>query len=313
MQQLELAAARYRLDRETGESLRDLGVVLLSAGREGAVSLAIVDDLAMAEVGPVFERVCRELGQAIPSADEAVDIVIRALLSDIALEAVPPRAGLQRLMDDVGRHVTDETASEPYRFAGESRALQHLVGAYWSYDELRTRPRELSIDGKFGDDAIALLDQKVIGFARDWLDEHAGANTLRMAAVAPSDEDESALLWADEHAIGELIGALRSVDTPRWSARLTEPPVADQPRLNVLVLLWSDGPVRIETAGERLVMTGAAGYLRDLADFLTLYAEHNDLEAPGMHTHVDRSWSIPPDWLATNTAPLRISGWVPEV
>lgn len=180
MRKLELAAARYRLGRETGESLRDLGVTLLSAGYDPAVRLAIVDDLALADVGPAFERVCRELGQSIPSIDDAIDIIIRASLSDIAQEALPPQVALQGLMDDVGSRVARETQAGPYRFAGESRGLQHLVGAYWGYAELRERPNELSISGKFGNDAIAQLDQEVIAFARDWLEEHA-ANALRIA------------------------------------------------------------------------------------------------------------------------------------
>jgi hypothetical protein len=144
MQQLELAAARFRLGLETGESLRDLGLALLADGHDAAVRLAIVDELTMAEVGPVFERVCMELEQPMPSVDQAIDIAIRALLGDIAQEAVAPEEGLRRLMDGVVRpHVDLETAAGPYRFAGESRGLQHLVGAYWGYDELRGRPRSV--------------------------------------------------------------------------------------------------------------------------------------------------------------------------
>ena len=124
----------------------------------------------MGEVGPIFERVCREMGQAIPPLDQAIDIVIAAQLSDIAEGRVAPEVGLKHLMDDVVLpHVTAESQAGPYRFAGESRDLQPLVGAHWSYDELRARPSELSIDGKLGDEAIELLDQQVVGFARDWL------------------------------------------------------------------------------------------------------------------------------------------------
>jgi hypothetical protein len=170
MDRLELAAAKYQLGRQTGEALRDLGVALLSEGHDQAVRLAIVEDLTLAEVGPIFERVCLEMGQAIPPLDQAIDIVIAAQLSDIAESRVAPEAGLKQLMDDVvSPHVTAESPAGPYKFAGESRDLQHLVGAHWSYDELRARPSELSIDGKFGEEAIELLDQQVVGFARDWL------------------------------------------------------------------------------------------------------------------------------------------------
>jgi hypothetical protein len=82
--------------------------------------------------------------------------------------------GLQRLMGDVVKpHVNAETAAGRYEYVGESRDLQPLIGAYWSYSELRERPTELSIDGRFGDEAVALLDKQVIGFARDWLERHA--------------------------------------------------------------------------------------------------------------------------------------------
>ncbi len=59
MEALDFAAAQYRLGRATGEALQALGMALLAEGRDAAVRLAIADDLSMAEIGPVFERVCR--------------------------------------------------------------------------------------------------------------------------------------------------------------------------------------------------------------------------------------------------------------
>jgi len=174
MVDLAVAAARYRLGLQSGEALRDLGEALLAEGRDEAVRLAIVDDLAMADVGLVFEQVCAALGQSIPSLDEAIEIVTAALLADIASGAAEPEAGLQRLMNDIVRpYVNAETAAGTHEYVGQSRDLQHLIGAYWSYAELRSRPNELSIDGRFGPDAVPLLDAQAIGFARDWIREHA--------------------------------------------------------------------------------------------------------------------------------------------
>ena len=59
VQSLAVAAARYRLGGATGESLRGLGVELLAAGNDAAMPLAIMDDFSLAEVGPVFDRVCQ--------------------------------------------------------------------------------------------------------------------------------------------------------------------------------------------------------------------------------------------------------------
>jgi hypothetical protein len=173
MRSLEVAAARYRLGLETGGSLRDLGVSLVADGFDAAVPLAIVDELTLAEVGPAFERVCDALGCPVPTLDQAVDIAIGAQLSDIASGRVAPHTGLQLLMNDVVRpHVNGETAAGGYEYVGESRGLQHLIGAYWGYDEIRERPGEISIDARYGDDAIALLNAQVVEFARDWLHDH---------------------------------------------------------------------------------------------------------------------------------------------
>jgi hypothetical protein len=173
IQSLEVAAARYRLGRETAESLRDLGVSLVADGVDAAVPLAIVDEMTLAEVGPVFERLCDSLGCPVQGLDQAVDIAIAAQLRDIASGTVAPHEGLERLMNDVVRpHVDAETAAGEYQYVGESRGLQHLIGAYWGYDEIRERPNEMSIDGQYGDDAIALLNAQVVEFARDWLHDH---------------------------------------------------------------------------------------------------------------------------------------------
>jgi hypothetical protein len=43
-----------------------------------------------------------------------------------------------------------------------------------------------------------------------------------------------------------------------------------------------------------------------------MYVEHNDLNEPGMHTHVDRDSSFPPKWLASDTVALEVAGWVPD-
>jgi hypothetical protein len=170
MGSLQLAAARYRLGRETAESLCALDEALLSDGQDEAVKLAILDDTSMAEVGPVFEGMCQELGQPIPTLDVAIDLVIAAILSDIVHGSIAPEPALQHLMDDVYEpHVAAETTAREGVYVGESRGLQHLIGAYWGYQELRARPTELSIDGQFGEDAVPLLDEQVRGFANDWL------------------------------------------------------------------------------------------------------------------------------------------------
>ncbi len=175
MTPLGLAAARYKIGLETGESLRDLGEALLSEnGMDAAVKLAIADDLSMSEVGPIFERVCRELEQPIPALDEAIDMASAAILRDIADDSVGPPAGLQRLMDVIDSSASQDGRGDKTRYdVSESHDLQPLIGAYWGYDELRRRPEELSVDGEYGEEAIAQYDRNVKALACEWLSKHA--------------------------------------------------------------------------------------------------------------------------------------------
>lgn len=167
---LDLAAARYRLGLQTAGALRELGVSLLAAGHDQALQLAIADDLDGDAIGVCFERLCHDLGRPAPALDEAIERVTEAILRDITEARTPPEAGLQRLMlEVVAPHVWGEDELLSAAYVGASRGLHHLVGAHYGYDDLRERPDTVSNDGRYGEEAIALLDRQVVSFARDWL------------------------------------------------------------------------------------------------------------------------------------------------
>ena len=45
------------------------------------------------------------------------------------------------------------------KYVGDSVGLEHLIGAYWGYDDLTGRPQEVSFEGKYGPKAIAAWEQ----------------------------------------------------------------------------------------------------------------------------------------------------------
>ena len=94
------------------ERCQQLGMVVQRRGlrsmlaeghdEESVVKLAIADDdLVLPEVATLFEGVCRELGEPLPSLDEAIDTVTAAILAEIAEGQTEPRVGLRRLMHEV--------------------------------------------------------------------------------------------------------------------------------------------------------------------------------------------------------------------
>ena len=164
-------AVRYRLGLQDTESLVRAADSLLADGHTvpAVIELSILDSPVMAEAAPVFERVCAELGVTIPNKVEAVDELLRTYLESIASGARPPREGLAAIMREV---YFPHMAGEPCkRYVGDSHGMEHLIGAYWAYDDLTERP-ECSWDGKHGAEAITSWEQSVRQYARDWLEKY---------------------------------------------------------------------------------------------------------------------------------------------
>ena len=163
---------RYRVGLQDSESLVSVADTLLEEGRDtpAVIQLLILESPVMADVGPLFERVCAELNVGIPTKDEAVDELLRHHLRSIASGTTQPREGLEAVMREVyWPHFAGEPCKE---YVGDSRGMQHLIGAYWSYDDLTERPREVSWDGKYGAEALARWGDSVRQYARDWLQEY---------------------------------------------------------------------------------------------------------------------------------------------
>jgi hypothetical protein len=160
---LALAAARYRLGLQSADSLRELAVALLSQGHDEALPLAIADELGLEAAGPVFERMCRDIGRPVPSLDAAFEVVTGSVLRDIAERRSQPEGGLAQLMRDVVHPHLPVSQPSGFTHVGEERGLHHLIGLHYRYDDVRERP------DSFAADVIAQLDRHVVECARDWL------------------------------------------------------------------------------------------------------------------------------------------------
>jgi hypothetical protein len=172
METLRAAVARYRLGWETGESLRALGVELLSDGHDEALPLAIQDartpkELDYLDWGSLFEQLCEDLGVPIPDMDQAIDFAIAVFLRDIVSKSVTPEAGLRDLVYEL-----ETVRSREYLPVDLHGGPQPWIGACYEYEELHNP--WASFDGTSREDAIRLLDEEVRQLASEWLAAHPG-------------------------------------------------------------------------------------------------------------------------------------------
>ena len=176
---LQEFAARYRLGLQDTASLVRAADDLLAEGHAepAVIELSILESPIMAEAAPVFERACTQVGVTIPNKAEAIDVLLRQHVAAIATGAQPPHEGLQVIMREI---YFPNIAGEPCKKqVGDSHGIEHLIGAYWGYDDLMERPQEVSFEGKYGGEAIACWEEFVRRQARDWLEKHTGPNVDR--------------------------------------------------------------------------------------------------------------------------------------
>jgi hypothetical protein len=172
MLDLKHLAIRYRLGLLNTESLVEIADKLLEEGRDtpSVIHLSVLESPIMAEAAPIFERICAEHKVIIPTREEAIIELLRFQLESIASGAIAPRKGLEAMMRE---SYFPYFAGEPSKkYVGDSRDLEHLIGAYWGYDDLVERPREVSWDGKYGAEAIASWEESVRQYARNWIQKH---------------------------------------------------------------------------------------------------------------------------------------------
>jgi hypothetical protein len=162
-------AVRYRLGLQDAVSLVRAADALLADGHAepSVVKLFILDSPTMEEAAPLFERACAELGVSVPTRHEAINDLLRGYLESIESGALRPRDGLNAVMREV---YYPYIVGEPCKkYAGDSNGIEHLIGAYWSYDDLIEHPREISFAGKYGTEAIICWEESVRQHSRDWL------------------------------------------------------------------------------------------------------------------------------------------------
>ena len=165
-------AAQYRLGVISSDEIKDFASACLDAGQWSAA----IDDIVtsaqpiMSDVGPALEQILAEQGVEVPDSEAAIWALLRFYLGDIASGAVPPRAGMQRVMEDV--YYAADLYERTDKYVGDSHGLEKLIGNYYAYDDLEERPNEVSCDGLYGQAAIDALGKHIVEQARDWVEQH---------------------------------------------------------------------------------------------------------------------------------------------
>jgi hypothetical protein len=164
-----LVAARYRLGLLTSDELPGLAMAALEAGFESRAlcELACERHPTFAEHQQIFERALRDCGVSMPETDVAVEYMLRHYLQSIASGGMSPQEGMRRVVTDIYYpYISDHPVRE---YVGDQRGLEHLIGAFYAYDDLYERPGQVSFEGLYGPKAVPAFDRHLRQLAEEWL------------------------------------------------------------------------------------------------------------------------------------------------
>jgi hypothetical protein len=162
-----VAAARYALGDLPSWDLVEIANVILGRGvySDALGKLGTDRDLMMSAAGPLFEQALQDLNVEIPSSTQAIWVLLGHHIRQLASRAVAGREGLGPIMDI---YYLAELHARSTQFVGDSHGIQHLVGAFYEYDDIDVRQHEVSFRGHHGA-AVKALDDTVVRLAHEWL------------------------------------------------------------------------------------------------------------------------------------------------
>jgi hypothetical protein len=164
--------ARRVLTTVTGGELQDIAIGLVERGYDCPElhELAWEPVTARGEAEHLLDVAISRVGLRFPSRADAVAMLLHHYAVAIVSGVYNPEQGLSFMMRDVyWPEVSNHAASE---YVGDTHDMQHFVGAYWNYDDLRDSPGVVGYAGLYGAAAFRALDEEVRRIAGDWLTRH---------------------------------------------------------------------------------------------------------------------------------------------
>lgn len=122
------------------------------------------------EINSIFKSVLRELEVELPTEDEAIMMLLCYHIEKIAEGRTPPRERMETIMEEI--YYPGKLFEKEKEFVGESHDLNHLIGCYYSYDDIEERPKKWILGRLSDKKSMKALDQEMIEHAKEWLKRH---------------------------------------------------------------------------------------------------------------------------------------------
>lgn len=171
---LEFQAALYSFGHLNTQDMQKIIDGLLNEGTYADEFLDVIypDYDTREEVGAAFKRSLKALGIVAPNYEEAVWTILRHYVSRIANQEIDALDGLKELMREMDYNFHAKTK----KYLGDSHGVEYLIGLYWDYYDVLEKPTEISINGKYGEEAIGEIKKEILIEAEKWVVHYCRKN-----------------------------------------------------------------------------------------------------------------------------------------
>jgi hypothetical protein len=162
--------ANYVLGRISTQHLIDVATDALAEGLD-STSLRMLAAENEIDYNPqriisLLNDSLKELKIILPSIDDATWTMLCRYIKNIADGSVPAREGMSVIINNV------DLNSGTKEYFGDSHDMHELIGMYYGHDDIDERPNEVSVNGKYGNDAHVELNNLIVEAARNWSKKH---------------------------------------------------------------------------------------------------------------------------------------------
>lgn len=116
------------------------------------------------------EKLFKKMGFLFQDKDEAIWVILAYHIKKMTNEKSDVFTELQKLIDDV--YWNYDFYSKTKKFLGDSHDIQHLIGGYWEYDDIKERFGETICRKEDNIEEINNLKQETLKTAKQWLIKH---------------------------------------------------------------------------------------------------------------------------------------------
>ena len=164
--------ARRELLTMSASDYQRMALHLIETGHDCSAlhDLAWDTVISSSDAAHLFKSAAAQLGLALPTRKQAVEILLRYHATRILSGECSPAEGITNMRREA--YLPEVSKHPSAREIGDQYDMQDFIYAYYMLGDLRDWPTVNGFNGLYGDEAKQAFDDEIRRMCRSWLERH---------------------------------------------------------------------------------------------------------------------------------------------